>query len=327
MSVVLKSAVVHILDASAGLPVISKNTISLDKEVAEYIACVIDKSFYSDDAKECVFRSEQTVWNQCQNVSWNVITISQSIAQEMFNIMRRNREIPAADVIMGISEIDGVDYFYALKFDYREAFTHLVETQNDNASVGIIRYKTLLPLQATKVTEGFFINTKASVVKILERKFTIDGIKDFYISTQILACSENKTPRQKATKIMKVAEKVAELYYDADDAIDAHISSTMFDELQQEQPLLVNSLGQKFFVNNPAAQTEFFERLAAVDITKDDELSLSEKFQKKFEKQAIRTSSGVEIKIPTQVYSNLDEIEFINNPDGTVSLLIKNIQI
>lgn len=52
--------------------------------------------------------------------------------------------------------------------------------------------------------------------------------------------------------------------------------------------------------------------------SRDEELSLSERFQRKFQKQAIRTSSGVEIKIPTQVYSNADEIEFINNPDGTV---------
>lgn len=327
MSVTLKSAVVHILDASTGLPVISENPIFLDKEVAEYIACVIDKSFYSDDAKECTFRSTPTVWDQCLSFSWNIITISRSIAQEMFNIMRRNREIPAADVIMGISEIDGTDYLYALKFDYREGYTHIVETQNDHSNVNIIRYKTLLPLQAKKVAEGFFINTKASAVKILERKFTIDGIKDFYISTQILACSENKTPRQKATKIMKVAEKVAELYYDSEDTIDAHISSTMLDELQQEHPVVVNNLGQKFFANNPAAQADFFERLAAEDIAKDEELPLSKKFQKKFEKQAIRTLSGVEIKIPTQVYSNSDEIEFINNPDGTISLLIKNIQI
>ena len=44
-------------------------------------------------------------------------------------------------------------------------------------------------------------------------------------------------------------------------------------------------------------------------VSRDEELSLSERFQRKFQKQAIRTSSGVEIKIPTQVYSKADEIK------------------
>lgn len=147
----------------------------------------------------------------------------------------------------------------------------------------------------------------------------VDGIKDFYISTQILGCTESKTPRQKTTKLLQVAEKIANLYYSDEDEMDIHISTTMHEELQKGQVLSVENLGQKFFSKNLAAQEEFFERLSAVDISRDEELSLSERFQRKFQKQAIRTSSGVEIKIPTQVYSNADEIEFINNPDGTVT--------
>ena len=101
----------------------------------------------------------------------------------------------------------------------------------------------------------------------------------------------------------------------------------MYEELQKGNVLSVDKLGQRFFMQNPAAQTEFYERLLEADIKRDDELTLSERFQRKFQKQAIRTQSGVEIRIPTEIYSNADEVEFINNPDGTVSLLIKNIKI
>ena len=168
---------------------------------------------------------------------------------------------------------------------------------------------------------------KSQMVKVIERKYTVDGIRDFYLSTQILGCTESKSPRQKTTKLLQVAERVANLYYSDEDEMDIHISTTMHEELQKGQILSVGNLGQKFFLNNPAAQEEFFERLSAADIYRDEELSLSERFQRKFQKQAIKTSSGVEIKIPTQVYSNSDEIEFINNPDGTISLLIKNIKL
>ena len=241
--------------------------------------------------------------------------------------MRRNKEIPVADLLFGIANVDSHRYFFMLKLDYRSAFTHFVKTIDSQISINIIQHHALFPAQAPKIVEGFLIDMDMPSVKVIERKYMVDGIKDFYISTQILGCTENKTPRQKTTKLLQVAEKIANLYYSDEDEMDIHISTTMHEELQKGQVLSVENLGQKFFSKNLAAQEEFFERLSAVDISRDEELSLSERFQRKFQKQAIRTSSGVEIKIPTQVYSNADEIEFINNPDGTVSLLINNIEL
>lgn len=101
----------------------------------------------------------------------------------------------------------------------------------------------------------------------------------------------------------------------------------MNEELQNKHVLSVENFGQKIFSQNPAAQEVFFEKLSSADIPKNEELSISEQFQKKFQKQAIKTYSGVEIKIPARVYSDENEIEFINNPDGTISLLIKNIKM
>lgn len=327
MSIVLEKVVVHIVNASDTAPIFSDIPLSCDGNLKDYLLKTIEKTFRSDDIKTCQFREESNVWAQCNDVSWELEAISKSIAAEIYNIARRNKQIPAADLLFGLAKIQGVQYFYMLKFDYRSSFTHFVETVDNKISINIIQHHALYSFQAPKLTEAFFIDTGTPVVKVMERKYMVDGIKDFYLSNQILNCTETKSPRQKTTKILKVAEKVAELYYSDEDAMDTHISATMYEELQNDKILSVENLGKKFFSQNPVAQEEFFERLSAADITRDDELSLSEKFQKKFQKQAIKTPSGVEIKIPTQVFSNVDEIEFINNPDGTVSLLIKNLKL
>jgi len=327
MSIIIKSAIVDILNTSESSAIISYVPLSITKDLDEYISKAVEKSYYSDDAKACEFKSESKFWGQCNAVSWDLVSISQSVANNIFTIMRRNDDIPSADILFGIVEIDTIDYFYMLKLDYRSAYTHLVESHNNQIAVNVIKNHTLFPTQSSRIAEVFFVSTNVPSVKVIEQKYVIDGIRDFYLSTQILACLENSSPRQKATKLIKVAEKVAELYYTNEDDVSSHISSTIFDELQKETPLSVEVLGQKFFEKNPVAQNEFYERLATENISKDESLSLSEKFQKKFQKQAIKTLSGVEIKIPTQVYSNENEIEFINNPDGTVSLLIKNIKL
>ncbi len=327
MSTIIKSAIVHLLDISIGIPVLSEEPLVLDNNISDYISSVIDKSFHSDDAKDCEFSSKSTVWTECQTALWNVSAISRSFADELYNIMRRNKEIPSSYWFMGTCEIEEVEYLYGFKIDYQTALTHFIDPLQGKTSIRIIQQKALLPSHPTKITEGFFISTQTRNAKVIEKRILVDGIKDFYISTQLLACVESKTPRQKANTIIKIAEKVANLYYSPEDEMDIHISNAILSELQHKQPFRINDLGHKFFENNPAAQEEFLNRLTVADIAPDGSLSLSEKFQKKFEKQAIRTSSGVEIKIPIQIYSNADEIEFITNPNGTISLLIKNIEI
>ena len=39
----------------------------------------------------------------------------------------------------------------------------------------------------------------------------------------------------------------------------------------------------------------------------------------------IKTDTGIEITFPTEYFENHDFIEFINNPNGTISIEVKNI--
>ena len=45
-----------------------------------------------------------------------------------------------------------------------------------------------------------------------------------------------------------------------------------------------------------------------------------------YKQQRLVTDTGIEIKVPVSEYDNKDKIEFITNPDGTISILIKNIK-
>ena len=44
---------------------------------------------------------------------------------------------------------------------------------------------------------------------------------------------------------------------------------------------------------------------------------------KKFQSQRLTTDTGIEITIPMEEYQNPDRVEFITNPDGTISVLIQ----
>ncbi len=47
---------------------------------------------------------------------------------------------------------------------------------------------------------------------------------------------------------------------------------------------------------------------------------------KKFENQKLSLSNGIELIVPNNVYQDAESVEFIQNDNGTYSILIKNIE-
>ena len=46
---------------------------------------------------------------------------------------------------------------------------------------------------------------------------------------------------------------------------------------------------------------------------------------KKITSRTVKSHSGIEVKIPGDVFLSDETVEFINNPDGSLSLLVKNV--
>ena len=46
---------------------------------------------------------------------------------------------------------------------------------------------------------------------------------------------------------------------------------------------------------------------------------------RRMESRSIHTANGIEVKIPTELLSSDNEVEFLHSDDGSISLLIKNV--
>jgi hypothetical protein len=47
--------------------------------------------------------------------------------------------------------------------------------------------------------------------------------------------------------------------------------------------------------------------------------------EKKLTVHKLKMDNGISLDIPVEIYRDRDIIEFVNNPDGTISIMIKNI--
>ena len=91
-------------------------------------------------------------------------------------------------------------------------------------------------------------------------------------------------------------------------------------------------------ITEPAVRRQLAEEYPLAAVPFDDYVEKSdviEQFEqpvtvtpariRRMESRSIHTASGIEVKIPTEILSSESEVEFLHDPDGSVSLLIKNV--
>ena len=79
------------------------------------------------------------------------------------------------------------------------------------------------------------------------------------------------------------------------------------------------------FKDKPLAKEAAYQAIATEKIPEKIPVTNVPKYEKKYSKQKFKLDNGIEITIPSDIYENKEMVEFINNPDGSISVLIKNI--
>ena len=80
---------------------------------------------------------------------------------------------------------DGQPWLGILKLNYKNGYTHYTESVDGAPVNSIIQQRACLPTQSGKVEEGALVDLTDYSMKLLEKKFDIDGHKEFYLSTVV----------------------------------------------------------------------------------------------------------------------------------------------
>jgi len=325
MDIHIDQAILHVLDTNIDLPILSDVCLDLTEDTKNFLLFRIDKFLSSDDTKCCNFEEGSNFPHTIQAEMGNFIAATQKLAQQLFNIMKRSPCIPSADLIFLNAVIDGSSYLFFEKMNYRESYIHFFENSDGLKSNSIIKQRTVLASPKGKSDEAAMINMDDWSIKLIEKKYEIDEKKDFYLSNSFLQCSSSISAKQKLSVITKAAKNINEKFYDNDKEVETHVVSVLCDQALEENDTTVEDLCNHFYGDSAAVKQEFIEELKSKNIDVKDTVRVSPSVARRLEKQSIKTSSGVEIKIPVSQYNNMDSLEFINNPNGSISLLIKNV--
>ncbi len=211
-----------------------------------------------------------------------------------------------------------------LILNYKHGYTHYTEDADGNPMHSIIQQRTCLPAQSGKVEEGALVEIATGKLRLLEKKYDIDGKKEFYLSPVVFQCTQTLPEKKKLQVLQEVATQAVLEHYAEDDHVEEQVALMICNQAVDHK-ISVEAVKQQIQENYPLAEIPFTDAIEQTPIQVAETVTVTPAKIRRMESRSIKSENGVEIKIPTEMITSDEAVEFIHNGDGTVSLLIKNV--
>ena len=258
------------------------------------------------------------------------VAVSKEIAGLLYDIMSGNIDIPPADLMVVRFREGEEEYLALLKMNYKAFYTHRTMAAGDGEgnSNEIIRHKSILPSESQRLTEAAVIRLNDLALQVIERKYEVNGEKTNYFSFLFLKCSAHMSHKSKLAIVSRAVESVQKEGFDETERFEKQMraKSIIQEEIEEKGGFVVEELAEKIFEQEPELKVAFQDKMEKYDMVKEEIQPRSDNTVRKYQSQHLYTDTGIEIKIPMEQYKNPQSVEFITNPDGTISVLIKNIE-
>ncbi len=330
MKINLIKVVLHILDNNHQEPIISTKELDIEKDVSDFLEKHISKLFNDGDLKKAYFDTDKNevsdMLHQLIKDDTMFLNVSTGLARRLFSIMIQNPDIPSGDVVFCMFEMEGSRYFSLIKLNYRSSYIHFVLSSVEGNINRLIKQKTALPGETQKVDECMIINLNSLEMQIIEKQYEICGEKEFYLSKYFLKCKSDLSYIQKMKVLDKTVTKISKKYFDENFEKVARLRSCLAEGIEESNKIKVDQVAETVFSENKDIQNEYLQEVKKQGVI-ENTVTVPEAVTsgKRFRTQKLKTDSGIEINFPSHFYNNNDMMEFINNPDGTISILIKNV--
>jgi len=327
MEIIIYQAILHVLDTTLDAPVLSGGGMELTAEKTAYLQNHIEKLLASDEIRQCRPLPDSAFRNELEH-NQDFIDLSCRIAGVLFDYMHAHTTIPGADLAVVDFTRDGAPWLGILKLNYKNGYTHYTETVEGAPVNSIIQQRACLPTQSGKVEEGALVNLTDYSMRLLEKKYDIDGHKEFYLSSVVFQYTQAEPEKKKLQAIQEAAAQAVKDAYEDEPHADAQVAMLIANQAaDNDNQVSVEQVRQQLAEEYPLAAVPFDDYVEKSEVLEEAAapVTVTPARIRRMESRSIRTANGIEVKIPTELLNSDSELEFLHDPDGSVSLLIKNV--
>lgn len=324
----IQEAILHVFDLNTNEPVYSFAGMSVTEALnIEYIQAMIEKVEDSSSMKDGFLVEDNPLLPILKQIDENFIDATRALTEKFYNITKLNPEIPPADLLFARVTLEEVPCLGIFKLNYTDSLTHFVSYDEDVLSNQLVVNRTILPSKRQAIQEGCVINLETMEYHVIEKKHMIteEAEKRYYFSEMFLEDKPKPSLNENIAIIKKAVQKTSKAFSDEEYQVLAETKDALVHSMTEEQVIDHKVIADTIFKDNFAKKEKFYEEvkeMGYVDMAPADVGVMGPKYSK----QKFKLNNGIELVVPIDIYKDPEIIEFVNNPDGTMSVMIKNIE-
>lgn len=324
----INKAILHILDFNSNITVFSEQELDLgNSSVGTFLMKHVERSLCDPGLKRGIFNVDSQLKKQLivyGNRETNFVELSVHIASSMYDAIAKSDKMISTDIIVCDITADGEHMIAILKCNNRTGFTHQVSQEEAGVKNNIINHYAILPGLSQKLDEYAFVGVDSFDIHFVDKKSFIDGQDVSVLSDLVLKCSSRLSQKDTIHMVNSITRKVAESHGENSAIAVSKAKTFLIENTEISEYLDPVELGKEVFASSALMQQEYMQEVDQAGIAETIKIDkgLAVKTGKNHK---IKTDIGIEISIPVDYYQNKEYIEFVNNPDGTLSIELKNI--
>ena len=323
-------AILHILDFESAVNVMSQRELDLDtRAVRSFVTSHLRRARTSGDNKRGAFAEDSAFAGELKSFFFgerDFIDLSQQIAGFVSGELVKAEKIESTDVFVAdFEDDDDVRWFAVMLMNSRMAFMHEVAREGGEVRNDIARHYAILPSPSQKVASFALVRASTMDVYFQDKKRKIAGEDTFLIPDGLLQCETGVSGKEAIDAVTRVVEQVAE-EHGANTAVAlAKAKAAVAEAVEEDEELPPWDIVDEAFEDEPVMRDAIKASLQEEHLPERVPVERAQVERAAVRNHKIRTDTGIEISFPAEMVDNPDYIEFVNEPNGLISISLRNI--
>ncbi len=349
----VKHAILHSFDFITSDLYMSDSELDLEEKKAKsYVQRRCRKALYDPDnnngicAPDAPFSTKVAEYFNHQS---SFLDLSKDIANFFYEELRKSDEETPHDLLVvqfsdsvdddtmtqsedamdDAFEGNDVDYLAVFLLPRRQIFIHSMYGEGGRSFSQVLSSDAALPNPTAKIDSYCVLNCRDfETVVYRDKERSIAGVESLIIPDGLLCCTHGASSKE-------VIDVVAEVVHEI--AVEKGINPTLAvskakayvtESAEEEQSFDPIEVGKAVFEEAPQIAEVYEERIEQKKKTEPipEQVALKKSQATRMTRnQKIKTDTGIEIVFPTEYAKDTEFIEFVTNPDGTLSIQVKNV--
>lgn len=328
----ITEAVLHVLDTNSDEPILNNYMMELTEERYKFILSHIERVLKDENLKYASFKSKNTIIKEVSqdylNGRIDLNIASKEIVKGLFEIMKDNESISSCDLLVVSFNTEYGPMLGILKMDYVKQYTHKIDIVDNNIGIGLIPVITGLSA-SKKVQKAAFIRPirdgQDYDLLVFDKKPVTDTDGVNYFLDNFLGCSLIENDRDLTRNFMSAVEMWTRINLKDDAAKAEKIRSGIRNKLEEYEAVDIYEIAEDLIPHYQSeVKKDFIAYLQSNDI---EEFQVDKDYvEKKISKLKIKISSDIDLNISGDSYRDSSKFEIKDNGDGSIHMIIKNIE-